>query len=68
MRLKLLKNIPPYIDVVVWNGNIPKYGPELRGYLLNIIRHSFVEYFLPLNTNMTINFVPLAQLVRALCL
>ena len=46
LRLKLLKNIPPYIDVVVWNGNIPKYGPELRGYLLNIFQHSVVEYFL----------------------
>ena len=59
LRLKLLKHIPPYIDVVVWNGNIPKYGPELRGSLLNIIHHWYgigpvVEYFLPLNINMTI--------------
>lgn len=26
LRLKLLKNIPPYIDVVVWNGNILKWS------------------------------------------
>ena len=43
------------------------YGPELRGYLLNIIQHSVVEYFLSSQQNKTI-FVPLAQLVRAPCL
>jgi hypothetical protein len=55
LRLKLLKNIPPYIDVEVWSGNIPINGPELRGYLLNIIQHSVVEYSSPLNINMTID-------------
>ena len=67
--LKLLKHIPPYIDVVVWNGGIPQKWSGVER--LSIKYNSaiwLVEYSSPLNINTTIDFVPLAQSVRALCL